>query len=127
MTQEGVQDDSLVMQEDSYGMQEHSCRMQYDSGGIQEDSWGIQKDSLGIQKDSLVIQEDPPRSKKGAGDAGGPLGEAREGMRLLKDADDHPGSARGPLKDSKGAVGRQRMHIGFLMTQGAPAGGRKAL
>ncbi len=48
-------------------------------------------------------------------------------MRLLKDAEDHPGSARGPLKDSKGAVGLQIMHIGFLMTQGASQVGRKAL
>ncbi len=113
-----MQEDSLVMQEDSCGMQEDSCRMQDDSGGMKEDSWRMQEDSCGMQEDSWGIKEDPPGSKTGAGDAGGPLEEAREGMKLLKNADDHLGAARGPLKNSKCAVGLQRMHIGFLMTQG---------
>jgi hypothetical protein len=45
---------------------------------MHEDSWGIQEDSFGIQEDFWVIEKDPPGSKRGTGDAGGPLEEAME-------------------------------------------------
>ncbi len=57
---------------------EDARRLRGYTRGLLGDARGLLGDARGLLKDARGLLKDPPGSKRGAGDAGGPLKEKRE-------------------------------------------------